>query len=88
MNEFNEAMKSFDRAIAKIKEVNLSLLKNILASALRGQGLKVLDGNAGNMVVKNGGTYYLVQVSEIKSTAEVTETLKFSDFERQTGHNL
>lgn len=84
MNEFEKMLDSFDRAIAKMRQTNLALLKNIVSLSFRGQGLKVIDGNEGNMVVKNGGTYYLVNISEIRSTKDVTETLKYSDFEKQT----
>lgn len=88
MNEFEKMLDSFDKSIEKIRQTNLALLKNIVSLSFRGQGLKVIDGNEGNMVVKNGGTYYLVNISEIKSTAEVKEPLRYSDFEKQTGHNL
>lgn len=84
MNEFEKMLDSFDRAIEKIRKTNLDLLKNIVSASFRLQGLKVIDGNDGNMVVRNGGTYYLVSISEIKSTKDVTETLKYSDFEKQT----
>lgn len=84
MNEFEKMLDSFDRAIEKIRKTNLDLLKNIISASFRLQGLKVIDGNEGNMVVKNGGTYYLVSISEIKSTKDVTKPLKYSDFEQQT----